>query len=62
MPGTCEPKPGKSGPPSGLAVDKDGNLYVSEFGSNVVLKIDAKTGAVKTVAGNGLPDRLDVLL
>ena len=45
-----------------MAVDKDGNLYVSEYGSNVVLKIDAKTGAVKTVAGNGLPDRVDIVL
>ena len=62
VPGTCEPKPGRSGGPSGLAVDKDGNLYVSEYGSNVVLKIDAKTGAVKTVAGNGLPDRVDIVL
>ncbi|MFN3682282.1 MAG: hypothetical protein ACK4VP_09605, partial [Nitrospira sp.] len=36
---------------AGLAVDRDGNLYVADKGSNRVRKIDLKTGIISTVAG-----------
>ncbi|HJT88636.1 MAG TPA: hypothetical protein VJ732_12290, partial [Bryobacteraceae bacterium] len=39
--------------PAGLAIDKAGNLYVADSGHDRVVKIDAKTGALTTVAGNG---------
>jgi sugar lactone lactonase YvrE len=46
--------------PSGLAIDRDGNLYISEFVSNRIRRVDARTKKITTVAGNGLPHRLDV--
>lgn len=39
--------------PVGLELDKDGNLYVAEYLSHVVRRIDAATGIISTVAGNG---------
>ncbi|MDX2045065.1 MAG: hypothetical protein SF097_27895 [Acidobacteriota bacterium] len=41
--------------PSGLAIDKFGHLYISDWGNNRIIKVDAKTKVVTTVAGNGLP-------
>ncbi len=38
----------------GLAVDDTGNLYIADTGGNCVRKIDARTGIISTVAGNGL--------
>src|SRR5262249_42225151 len=40
----------------GLAFDAAGNLYVSDFWGHKVLRIDAKTTMVTTVAGNGNSD------
>ncbi len=48
--------------PSGIAFDSDGNLYVAEFVNNRVRRVDAKTGIISTIAGNGLPKRIDVLM
>jgi len=39
--------------PSGVAVDSAGNLYISDVGNNNVRKVDASTGIMSTVAGNG---------
>jgi sugar lactone lactonase YvrE len=39
--------------PWGLAVDSQGNLFVNDWGSNRVRRIDAVTGVITTVAGNG---------
>ena len=39
--------------PSGLAVDGAGNLYIADTGNNVVRMINAATGVITTVAGNG---------
>ena len=47
--------------PSGLAIDRQGNLYVSDFVTNRVRRIDARTGLIRTIAGNGHPHRIDVL-
>lgn len=40
--------------PSGLAVDVDNNLYVSEFNGQHVRVIDAATSKIRTVAGIGV--------
>jgi trimeric autotransporter adhesin len=48
--------------PSGLAIDKDGNLYISEFVNNRIRRVDAKSGVITTIAGNGLPHRMDVMM
>lgn len=43
--------------PVDLAIDNKGNLFIAEYGSNRVRRIDAGTGIITTVAGNGLPHR-----
>ena len=40
--------------PSALAVDSGGNLYISDLGNNRIRRVDAGTGVITTVAGNGL--------
>ncbi|MEW6271972.1 MAG: hypothetical protein AB1689_22040, partial [Thermodesulfobacteriota bacterium] len=39
--------------PTGLAFDDDGNLYISDFLNNRIRRVDAATGQITTVAGNG---------
>jgi sugar lactone lactonase YvrE len=39
--------------PVGLAVDMHGNLYIGDLFNNRVRKVDAATGIITTVAGNG---------
>ena len=39
--------------PWGLAFDLAGDLYFADFGNNRVRRIDAQTGIITTVAGNG---------
>jgi len=39
--------------PSGLAVDGDGNLYISDSFQHRVRRVDARTGIITTVAGTG---------
>lgn len=46
--------------PSGLAVDSQGNLFISDWYDNRIRKVDAKTGIITTVAGNGNPKRPDI--
>jgi len=48
--------------PSGLAVDSLGNLYIAEFVNNRIRKVDAVTHIITTVAGTGLPHRIDVIM
>jgi len=38
---------------SGITVDKTGNVFFSDIGNNRVRRIDARTGVITTVAGNG---------
>jgi secreted PhoX family phosphatase len=40
--------------PTGLVVDKAGNIYISDNANQCVRKVDAVTGIVTTVAGNGI--------
>ena len=39
--------------PRGIAVDRDGNVFVADWGNSRIRKIDRTTGTVTTVAGNG---------
>ena len=39
--------------PSGLAFDKNGNLYIADWASSVIRKVNMTTGIITTVAGNG---------
>lgn len=38
---------------TGVAVDNAGNLYISDWGNARIRKVDAITGIVSTIAGNG---------
>lgn len=42
--------------PRAIAVDAAGNIYVSDSTNNRVRKVDAVTGVISTVAGNGARD------
>jgi len=39
--------------PIGIALDKEGNIYVSDVGNHCIRKITASTGLISTVAGTG---------
>ena len=39
--------------PNSIGLDSDGNLYIADFGNHRVLNVDARTMAIKTIAGNG---------
>jgi len=38
---------------AGVALDAAGNIYVTESGSSLLRRIDAKTNVITTIAGNG---------
>ena len=42
--------------PMGVAVDSDGNVYISDTANSRVRKIDIGTGFINTIAGNGTAD------
>jgi sugar lactone lactonase YvrE/phosphodiesterase/alkaline phosphatase D-like protein len=39
--------------PYGLNLDSSGNIYIADFSNNLIRKVDAVTGIISTVAGNG---------
>lgn len=39
--------------PRGVAVDSSGNLYIADSGNNRIRKVEASTGIITTVVGNG---------
>lgn len=45
-----------SSEPTGSVFDAEGNLYVTEFGANDILRVDAVTGAVTTFSDNAILD------
>jgi sugar lactone lactonase YvrE len=45
--------------PQGLAVDAQGNVFVADYGNNVIREIVAATNTVKTYAGNGYVGYVD---
>jgi streptogramin lyase len=45
--------------PAGLAVDAQGNIYVADYGNNMIRKISADGTTVSTVAGNGFSGFVD---
>ena len=38
----------------GVSIDKEGNIYSADPGNYVIRKVDARTGIISTVAGNGI--------
>jgi sugar lactone lactonase YvrE len=55
---------GDGGPATGarigadaIALDERGNLFIAEYEDNRIRRVDAKTGFISTVGGNGLPHR-----
>jgi sugar lactone lactonase YvrE len=42
--------------PNGVAVDKNGNLFIADSINNRVRRVDTNTGIITTVAGNGCID------
>ena len=46
----------------GLAVDDNGNLYISDYGHNRIRCVDGRSRRISTFAGNGAPHRVDVLM
>jgi hypothetical protein len=41
--------------PVSLAFDSTGNLFLSDFDHQRVRRVDARTGTITTIAGNGRP-------
>ena len=41
--------------PSGVAIDRFGNIYISDYGNNRIRKVDGVTGYISTIVGNGTP-------
>ena len=40
--------------PGRVAVDSHGNLFISDIDNDVIREVNASTGVITTVAGNGL--------
>ena len=40
--------------PENVYVDKKGNIFITDFGNQVIREVDAHTGIIHTVAGNGI--------
>jgi sugar lactone lactonase YvrE len=44
--------------PTSIAIDSNGNLYIADQRNHRIRRVDARTGIIKTVAGNGLPKHI----
>src|SRR5206468_3865779 len=49
----CPPSLADTLPIVGVAVDSAGNIYIADSNNSVIRKVDAITGNISTVAGNG---------
>jgi len=66
--GRSAPGTGDGGPavdaslasPTSLVFDRDDNLYIADAAAYVVRRVDARTGVITTVAGNGEPIHVPV--
>ncbi len=47
---------------TGMAVDDNGHLYISDYSNNRIRCIDGHSHVITTFAGKGLPKRADVQL
>ena len=43
--------------PAGITVDDGGNVFLAEYVNNRIRRIDAKSGVITSIGGNGLPQR-----
>jgi hypothetical protein len=43
--------------PAGVALDAQGNLYIADSASNLIRRVDARTGIITTVAGDYAADK-----
>lgn len=43
--------------PLGIALDSEENIYIADFLNNRIRRVDAHTGVIQTIAGNGRPNR-----
>lgn len=43
--------------PVAIAVDEGGNVFIAEYENNRIRRVDARSGIIRTVGGNGLPKR-----
>lgn len=41
------------GEPRSVTLDSDGNAYIGDAGSNTIRRVDAQTGVITSIAGNG---------
>ena len=48
--------------PSSIAIDKQGNLYISDYANNRVRRVDVTRGVITTVAGNGNGTKVHIIL
>jgi len=39
--------------PQSIALDNENNIYIADIGNHRIRKVDAKTGVIETIAGNG---------
>jgi sugar lactone lactonase YvrE len=44
--------------PRSIAIDADGNLYIADTDNHRIRRVDARTGIIETVVGNGLPKHI----
>ena len=45
--------------PFGVAVDRDNNIFISDFANNRVRRVSERTGVITTVAGDGARDQYE---
>ncbi len=44
--------------PQAVAVDREGNLYISDTGHHRIRRVDRRTGIITTIAGTGVPGNI----